>query len=265
MKLLLFGDVVGELGRRALTEYLPRLRQKLSPDVIVVNGENAADNGRGITRAIVRKWFDHGVDAITLGNHTWAKSEIFDFIDEEPRLIRPFNFPANTPGNGYTLIKTPVGTIAVVSLLGRVFMSQFVDCPFEAMDRILTDLPDKAMILVDIHAETTSEKQALAWHLDGRVSAVIGTHTHVQTADERILPAGTAYLTDVGMIGPCDGVIGMQREAVIQRFRTQLPVRYEVATGSRQLHAVYLEIDQFSKRAKKITRIKIDDQHPFMD
>lgn len=265
MKIMMIGDVVGPLGCRTLLEYLPQLKKKFLPDVIIVNGENAADNGRGITRAITRSWFEQGVQCITLGNHTWAKQEIFDFIDDEPRLLRPLNYPNGTPGNGYTLISTSTGTLAVVSLLGRTFMSSLVDCPFQTIDQALELLPNGTKILVDIHAETTSEKQSLAWYLDGRVSAVIGTHTHVQTADERILMKGTGYLTDVGMVGPCDGVIGMEKEGVIRRFRTQLPVRYEVATGRSQLNAVFLELDTDTIKTKKIRRIQIDDHHPFID
>lgn len=265
MKMIMIGDVVGDLGCRTLLEYLPKLKRTFLPDVIVVNGENAADNGRGITKSIAKSWLEQGVDCITLGNHAWDQQEIFDFIDEEPRIIRPLNYPTGTPGEGFGLFSTPSGPLAVISLLGRTFMPTLVDCPFQTVDRILKEIPISAKILVDIHAETTSEKQSLAWHLDGRVSAVVGTHTHVQTADERVLSKGTGYLSDVGMVGSIDSVIGMNKDEVIRRFRTQLPVRMEVASGHSQLNAVFLEFDTESKKTKKIKRIRIDDHHPFID
>ena len=266
MKILMIGDVVGKPGCRTLLEYLPKLKDAFSPDFIIVNGENAADNGRGITQAITKAWFECGIDAITLGNHTWAKPEIFDFIDDEPRIIRPLNYPIGTPGRGYSLLSTDQGQlVAVISLMGRSYMSPLLRCPFDVVDQVLKEIPPSTIIVVDFHAETTSEKQSLAWYLDGRVSAVMGTHTHVQTADERILKKGTAYITDVGMVGPYDGVIGMKKDAVIRRFLTQLPVRLEVEGGRNQLNAVYLEIDPDSKKTKKIDRVHIDDRHPFID
>lgn len=266
MKILMIGDVVGKPGCQTLLEYLPKLKDTFSPDFIVVNGENAADYGRGITQAIIKEWFDHGIDAITLGNHTWARPEIFDFIDDEPRLIRPLNYPIGTPGEGVCVLTTDQGQqVAVISLLGRTYMSSLLRCPFLVVDQALKEIPPSTIVLVDFHAETTSEKQSLAWYLDGRVSAVIGTHTHVQTADERILTKGTAYITDVGMVGPYDSVIGMKKDAVIRRFLTQLPVRLEVADGRSQFNAVFLEIDPESKKTKKINRVHIDDNHPFID
>lgn len=265
MRMLMVGDVVGKLGCRTLLEYLPRLKNTFSPDIIIVNGENAADHGRGITQAITKEWFESGIDVVTLGNHTWARPEIFDFIEDEPRLIRPLNYPIGTPGNGLSLLTTENGQVAVISLMGRTFMSPLLRCPFETVDEALKTIPSSAMIVVDFHAETTSEKQSLAWYLDGRVSAVIGTHTHVQTADERILKKGTGYVTDVGMVGPYDGVIGMEKDAVIQRFLTQLPVRFEVAGGRSQFNAVFLEIDPETKKTKKINRVRIDDDNPFID
>lgn len=265
MRMLMVGDVVGKQGCRTLLEYLPRLKNAFSPDIIIVNGENAADHGRGITQAITKEWFESGIDVVTLGNHTWSRPEIFDFIEDEPRLIRPLNYPIGTPGNGLSLLTTENGQVAVISLMGRTFMSPLLRCPFETVDEALKTIPSSAMIVVDFHAETTSEKQSLAWYLDGRVSAVIGTHTHVQTADERILEKGTGYVTDVGMVGPYDGVIGMEKDAVIQRFLTQLPVRFEVAGGRSQFNAVFLEIDPESKKTKKINRVRIDDDNPFID
>lgn len=263
MRVLMFGDVVGSCGRSALRHQLPRLKRSLQPDVIIANGENAA-GGRGITRSILRELYELGIDCVTLGNHSWDQREIFDFIDDETRLIRPANYPEGTPGRGVAEIPVGQEVLAVINLMGRTFMP-LSECPFRVVDALLRDLVKTPFILVDFHAETTSEKQAMAWHLDGRVSAVIGTHTHVQTADERILPAGTAYLTDVGMVGAYNGVIGMDRDLVLKKFRTQLPVRLESGSGPAQLNAVLIDLDRPSGRARQIRRIRIDDDHPFMD
>ncbi|PRZ15480.1 hypothetical protein CLV36_104205 [Laceyella sediminis] len=264
MRVLMIGDVVGNIGRQTLKIYLPKLKQMYSPDAIVVNGENAAANGRGIQRAIVREWLDAGIDCVTLGNHAWGQGEVFDFIDEEAHLIRPANFPEGTPGKGMTVLSTKGGKLAVINLMGRAYMESALDCPFRTADRLLQQLSHNTYILIDFHAETTSEKQAFAWYVDGRVSAVVGTHTHVQTADEKILPKGTGYLTDVGMVGPYDSVIGMERTAVIKRFVTQLPVRFEVAKGRTQFNAVLFDFDKETKKAKKIKRIRIDDDMPLI-
>jgi 2',3'-cyclic-nucleotide 2'-phosphodiesterase len=263
MRILMIGDIVGQLGRQTLSIYLPKLHKMYKPDFIVANGENAANNGRGILKAQAYDMFDLGVCCITLGNHAWGQAAVFDFIDDEPRLIRPANYPPGTPGNGYTILRSSVGKLAVVNLLGRTFMTP-LDCPFREIDQILQKIPPSTPVLVDIHAETTSEKQAFAWYVDGRVSAVIGTHTHVQTADERVLPKGTGYLSDVGMVGPSDGIIGMERTAVIRRFMTQLPVRFEVAKGSCHFHAVLLDIDKSSKKTIKLKRIRIDEEYPLI-
>ncbi|EGK13710.1 TIGR00282 family metallophosphoesterase [Kroppenstedtia eburnea] len=263
MRILMIGDVVGSPGRKALLEYLPRLKRSHHPDLIVVNGENAAD-GRGITRSIAREFFGAGVDCITLGNHTWDKREIFDFIDDEERMVRPANYPEGTPGQGYTRLKFHGGELVVINLMGRSFLSN-LDCPFREADAILKKLKGNPPVLVDFHAETTSEKLALAWYLDGRVSAVVGTHTHVQTADERILPKGTAYLTDVGMVGPYDSVLGMDKELVIKRFLTQLPVRFEVSTGRTQFNAVLIDLDPVTGKATGIGRLRFDDDKPWLE
>ncbi len=263
MRILMIGDIVGQVGRKAVATYLPKLNQMYSPDAIVANGENAASNGRGIQREVVRELMDLGIHCITLGNHSWAHSEIFDFIDEEPYLIRPANFPSGTPGKGYTLLNLQSGKLAVVSLMGRAYMGT-LDCPFRKMEEILEQIPGSPYILVDFHAETTSEKQALAYFLDGKVSAIIGTHTHVQTADERVLPKGTGYLTDVGMAGPYDSVIGMEKSAVVKRFFTQMPVRFSVARGREQFNAVLIDLNKQTKRTSKITRIRIDEEHPLI-
>jgi len=264
MKLLFIGDIVGSPGREIVKDYLPRLKRKYQPAFIVANGENAA-NGKGITEKIAKELFEAGVHAITLGNHTWDNKEIFEFIDREERMIRPANFPAGTPGKGITYIKQPEGELAVINLQGRTFLPP-LDCPFEKADQ-LVELARKRTkhIFVDFHAEVTSEKQALSWYLDGRISGLVGTHTHVQTGDERILPQGTAYLTDAGMCGPSDGILGMDREVVIKKFRTQLPVRFEVASGPTQLNGVVITLDKASGKATKIERIRIDAERPFME
>lgn len=264
MKLLFIGDIVGSPGREIVKDYLPRLKRKYQPAFIVANGENAA-NGKGITEKIGKELFEAGVHAITLGNHTWDNKEIFDFIDREDRMIRPANFPAGTPGKGITYIKQPEGELAIINLQGRTFLPP-LDCPFTTADQLVEQARKRTKyIFVDFHAEVTSEKQALSWYLDGRISGLVGTHTHVQTGDERILPQGTAYLTDVGMCGPSDGILGMDRETVIKKFRTQLPVRFEVAAGPAQLNAVVITIDRTSGRAAKIERIRIDSERPFME
>jgi metallophosphoesterase (TIGR00282 family) len=261
----MIGDIVGQIGQQTLKTYLSELKQTYLPDLIVVNGENAAPNGRGITQDIYREFRELGVDCVTMGNHTWGQSEIFDFIDNEDRLIRPANYPEGTPGKGYTTLSTSKGKFVIINLMGRTYSSTALDCPFRTVDGILKRLSGNPYILVDMHAETTSEKQALAWYLDGRVSAVIGTHTHVQTADERILPKGTGYLTDIGMVGPYNSVIGMEVEAVIRRFVTQLPVRFEVSKEGFVLQGVLMDFDPATRRAKKMKRIRIDNDTPWLN
>lgn len=264
MKLLFIGDIMGAPGRDIVKAYLPLLKRKYQPTFLVANGENAA-HGRGITEKIAKELFEGGVQAITLGNHAWDNKEIFEFIDSEPRLIRPANFPAGAPGQGITYIKQPEGELAVINLQGRSFLPP-LECPFQTADKLVEQARKRTKyIFVDFHAEATSEKQALAWYLDGRVSAVVGTHTHVQTADERVLPQGTGFLCDVGMCGPMNGILGMEREAVIRKFLTQLPVRFEVAGEPAQLNAVLITLDKATGHAKKLERIRIDDDHPFME
>ncbi|MDA5107293.1 MULTISPECIES: TIGR00282 family metallophosphoesterase [Brevibacillus] len=264
MKLLFIGDIMGAPGRDIVKAYLPLLKRKYQPTFLVANGENAA-HGRGITEKIAKELFEGGVQAITLGNHAWDNKEIYEFIDSEPRLIRPANFPAGAPGQGITYIKQPEGELAVINLQGRSFLPP-LECPFQTADKLVEQARKRTKyIFVDFHAEATSEKQALAWYLDGRVSAVVGTHTHVQTADERVLPQGTGFLCDVGMCGPMNGILGMEREAVIRKFLTQLPVRFEVAGEPAQLNAVLITLDKATGHAKKLERIRIDDDHPFME
>lgn len=264
MNIMFIGDVVGSAGREMVKDYLPRLKRKYQPTFIVVNGENSA-NGRGITEKIAKELFEAGAHAITLGNHAWDNKEVFDFIEGEPRLIRPANFPEGAPGKGITYIKQPEGELAIINLQGRAFLPP-LDCPFTIASRLVEQARKRTKyIFVDFHAEATSEKQALGWYVDGKISALVGTHTHVQTADERILPQGTGYLTDVGMTGPMDGILGMEREAVIKKFLTQLPVRFEVAGGPTQLNGVLITLDKMTGQAKGLRRIRIDSDTPFME
>jgi 2',3'-cyclic-nucleotide 2'-phosphodiesterase len=254
MNLLFIGDVVGRPGRRAVAQWLPALRRELEADFVVANGENSA-GGFGITPQTFQELTAAGVDVVTGGNHIWHTREAPALLDGEPRLLRPGNYPAGAPGRGAGVFPARGARVGVVNLEGRVFMEPLAS-PFEyareEVERLRADTP---VILVDMHAEATSEKAALAWHLDGRVSAVVGTHTHVQTADERILPGGTAFITDAGMTGPRDSVIGMSREIVLQRFLTLLPARFEVAGGPAQLNGVVIEVDAATGRASAIRRV----------
>ncbi|WP_257351469.1 TIGR00282 family metallophosphoesterase [Pseudalkalibacillus decolorationis] len=264
MRILFIGDVVGAPGRKMVETYLPKLRSKYQPTLTIVNGENAS-HGKGINEKITRNLKQWGAQAITMGNHTWDNKEIFDFIDDVPQMVRPANFPENTPGQGYTLIKVNDVEFGIVNMQGRTFMPP-LDCPFRKADEIITQLKKRTpYIFVDFHAEATSEKQAMGWYLDGRVSAVIGTHTHVQTADERILPDGTAFLSDVGMTGPYDGILGMSKEAVLKKFLTSLPVRFEVEKGREQLSGVVIDLERNTGHATKISRIQINEDRPFFD
>lgn len=255
MRLLMIGDIVGRSGRRAVKENLPDLANQFSIDVVIANGENAA-GGNGITRELAKELFSYGVDVITMGNHVWNQREIFSYINQENRIIRPANYPPGAPGSGSGIFKIKGINLGVINASGRVFL-QDLDCPFRKIDEIVNNMEGKAdMILVDFHAEATSEKVAMGWFLDGRVSAVCGTHTHVQTADERVLPGGTAYITDVGMTGPRDTVIGVKKEAVIEKFLTQIPRRFEVVDGLYQFNAVLIDIDEDSGLATGIERVQ---------
>ncbi len=255
MRILLVGDVVGQPGRAAVRHLLPGLRRRHAVDFTIVNVENAA-GGFGFTPEIAREVLDAGADCLTSGNHVWKKREAYSFIDSEPRMLRPANFPDGAPGRGYGMYVVGRRQIAVMNMMGRVFMEPLL-CPFHTLDQIWERIRDETdVLIVDFHAETTSEKQAFGWYAAGRASAVIGTHTHVQTADERILPGGTAYLTDVGMSGPADGVLGVDRELVIEKFMTQMPVRFEIARGPAVLMAVLVELDDETGRARQIVRLQ---------
>ncbi|MGX7030318.1 TIGR00282 family metallophosphoesterase [Vagococcus zengguangii] len=264
MRILFVGDVVGSLGRDLITEYLPKLKQKEKPQVTIVNGENAA-GGRGITEKIYKKLLQDGADVVTLGNHTWDNREIFEFIERAPKMVRPANFPeATTPGQGIVYVKVNAIELAVINLQGRTFMTP-IDDPFTKIEALVAEARERTpFIFVDFHAETTSEKQAMGWFLNGQVSAVVGTHTHVQTSDARILPQGTAYLTDVGMTGPYDGILGMQRDNVINKFITALPHRFEVVENGRGiLSYCVIDINDKTGKATKITSGLINEDHPF--
>lgn len=251
MRILFIGDIVGNPGRKAVREMLPLLRREQPFDYCIANAENSA-GGTGITYVVAQELYKTGIDAITMGNHTWSKKEILNFIDTDSRLVRPANYPSGLPGRGSAVID---GRIGVINVLGNVYMDG-ADCPFRAVDREIEYLKSFVkVIIVDMHAEATSEKCALAWHADGRVSAVIGTHTHVQTADERIFPRGTGFLTDAGMTGPHDGVIGVERELVLEKFLMHMPVKFEVAKGPVQFNGVILEVDEKNGRTLSMKRI----------
>jgi metallophosphoesterase (TIGR00282 family) len=256
MKILFIGDIVGRPGRRALEEALPRLRVRHEADFVIANGENAAA-GFGVTQKVLQELLELGIDCVTSGNHIWAKKEVEKVIGNEVRLLRPANFPAECPGRGVMVYQARSGQpVAVVNLQGRVFMPP-LECPFAWIDDHVEALRQETpIVIVDFHAEATSEKQALGRFADGRVSAVIGTHTHVQTSDEQILPGGTAYITDCGMTGPVDSIIGTRIDEILIRFRTQMPQKFEVASGAVDVCGVVLEVDEDTGRARRIARLR---------
>ena len=255
MKLLFIGDIVGRPGRDLVKQGLPAIVEHHEIDLVIANAENAAA-GFGITREIGDQLLDWGVDVMTSGNHIWDKREALDYIGAEPRLLRPANYPAGVPGRGSYLARTDDGRpVGVVNAMGRVFMLS-IDDPFAVVLKEIEALRARTRIIfVDFHAEATSEKLAMGWHLDGKVTAVVGTHTHVQTADERVLPKGTAYLTDVGMTGPHDSIIGVEIEPALGRFLTGLPSKFETATANPRLNAVVIDADEQTGRANAITRL----------
>lgn len=257
MKILFLADIVGKPGRRAVRELLPQIVREGGVGLVIANCENAAA-GFGVTREVVEELYDAGVQVLTSGNHIWDKKEVLEFLDDYESLLRPLNFPEGTPGRGSVLMPVPGGgQVGVVNLMGRVFMRP-LDCPFRAAEREVARLRQRTrVIVVDMHAEATSEKKTLAWFLDGRVSAVVGTHTHVQTADEEILPGGTAAITDAGMTGPFDSVIGIRSEVVLQRFLTQMPNKFEVAKGDIRLQGVLLDVDEETGRSRRIERLNV--------
>ena len=257
MKILFIGDVFGAPGRELVRKALRVLPDELAIDLVVANVENAA-GGYGVTRELGDALLGYGLDVMTSGNHVWDKREALPYLDAEPRLLRPANFPAGAPGHGSFVARTrDAQPVAVINLMGRVFMTA-IDDPFAAALREVDAVRDRCrVIIVDFHAEATSEKIAMGWHLDGKATAVIGTHTHVQTADERILPGGTAYITDVGMTGPHDSVIGTEKEAALRRFRTGLPARLDPATGDPRLHGVVVTVDPGTGKAVRVERLSL--------
>jgi 2',3'-cyclic-nucleotide 2'-phosphodiesterase len=257
MNILCIGDIVGRPGREALAQHLPEIKEKHSIDFVIVNGENAA-GGSGILPKHAEEMFKLGVDVITLGDHVWDKKEINPFLKENPNIIRPANFPEGAPGKGWTVVKSSKGVkVGVINLLGRSFMRYNVNCPFRTLDQIVEEMAALTPIaILDMHAETTSEKVAMGHYANGRVSAVFGTHTHIQTADEVVLSKGTAYITDLGMSGPYDSVIGQNKERIIERFLTSLPQKFEVADSSAKLCGIVVSVDEKTGKASAISRLQ---------
>jgi len=257
VKIIFISDIIGRPGRLALRGLLPDLVYEYGPDLVVANAENAA-GGFGITAEIYDELKDLDIDIITSGNHIWDRKNLVPCLEKNSDILRPGNYPRSTAGRGSAVFTCPSGVkVGILNLSGRVFMNNTIDCPFKVGRELVEELrKETKVILMDIHAETTSEKAAMGWHFDGLVSAVIGTHTHVQTSDERILPKGTAFLTDAGMTGPMDSIIGMRKELVLERFLTSMPVRLDVAKGDVELQGVYLAVDSGDGRALEIRRIK---------
>lgn len=260
-KILVFGDVVGNLGCALFRKYAQVLKKQYSANFVVVNGENSNSTGRGITPRLVEFFKEHDADVITSGNHIWACKEIEEFLTTNDDLIRPANFPSGCPGKGVKIVHKDGVSLAVVNLQGRIFMREILDCPFRAADSLLSYLRDKSdLILLDFHAETTSEKMGMALHLDGKVTAVVGTHTHIQTADERVLPAGTAFITDLGMAGALNGMIGMRKESLLRQFLTQMPQKFVVdQTPPGVISGVCITADAQTGLATGIERFRVID------
>jgi len=256
IKILFIGDIVGRIGRRAIKKILPSLLNKLKIDLTIANCENAA-GGFGITEKVARELFSYGIDVMTSGNHIWDKKEIISYIEKEDRVLRPLNYPPGAPGKGSILLQVKNKKIAIMNIAGRVFMP-LVDCPFRRADEELKKIKKEThLVVIDFHGEATSEKIAFGYYMDGKVSAVVGTHTHVQTADEQILPKGTAYITDVGMTGPVISVIGIEIEDIIQKFLTQIPRKFNIAKGQGIFSGVLIEIDTSSGLALSIKRLQV--------
>jgi len=254
MRVLVVGDIVGSPGRAVFREVVARLRASGAVHAVVANAENAAA-GNGITGELADELLNAGADVLTLGDHTWNQKDIETYIAREKRLLRPANFAPTCPGRGWVTVQTSQGPLTVINLVGRVFLPP-ADCPFRTVDSLLTAIPGGTPVLVDVHAEATSEKIAMGWHLDGRVAAVIGTHTHVPTCDEKLLPKGTAYITDIGMTGPVTSVIGREVEPVLRKFLTGMPSRFDVAKGPATLEGVIIDIDRVTTRAIGIVRVR---------
>ena len=267
LRIALIGDIAGVPGRAFFQKHIGPLKEQHKLDAVIVNGENSAADGRGITPPIMHFFKHNGVAVVTSGNHIWAKREIIPYLSEHTDLLRPANFPSTCPGKGVTTFTCKGYTVGVINLQGRIFMREQVACPFRTADTLLTYLKTKTpLILVDFHAEATSEKVALAHYLDGKVSAVVGTHTHVPTADERILPHGTAFITDLGMTGPLHSVIGVKKELIIRHMTTQMPVKFEIETeGPMVLSGVIIDIHTATGKAEHIERLYITDSSLSLD
>jgi metallophosphoesterase (TIGR00282 family) len=255
MNILCIGDVVGSSGCNYVKTHLPALKKLNGIDIVIANGENSAE-GNGITPVSAQQLFDAGVDVITTGNHVFRRKEIYTMLSENPYILRPANYPASVPGKGYTLLDTTKAQLCIINLMGTVFMEN-LENPFFTINRLLSELPQDLIIIIDIHAEATSEKKALAFHVDGKVSAVFGTHTHVMTADEEILPNGTGYITDIGMTGPCVSVLGVEPQLAIKRFVTKMPTKFTYASGPCCLSGIILDINNKTKKVESINRIQI--------
>lgn len=262
LKLMFFGDIMGHSGQQVFQKWNHRLKEQYDVDAVIVNGENSAKNGKGISPKDVEFFKDNGVSVITSGNHIWKDKKIYNYLSEHRNLIRPLNYPPACPGNGYSIFELHGFQVAVVSLQGRSFMHDNIDCPFRAMESVLTYLKLKTnMIFVDFHAETTAEKQAMAYFLDGKISGLFGTHTHVQTSDERVLPLGTAFITDIGFCGAVNSIIGMEKEAVINKFITQMPARFIIETKPPfVINGICVKVNPETGKAIDIERIKIIDE-----
>ena len=257
MNILCVGDVVGKPGRHAVEGLLENLKKEFKVDLVIVNVENTA-GGSGVTAKIARNFFDMGCDVLTSGDHIWDQKDLEEYLNGEEFLLRPANFPEGAPGRGWCIKATSSGIkVGVVNMMGRVFMRYHVNCPFRALDAVIEEIKKETPnIIVDMHAEATSEKVAIGHYADGRVSGLFGTHTHVQTADERVLPGGTAYITDLGMTGPYDSVIGQKKENIIRRFLTSLPLRFHVAEGDVKLHGIVMDIDERTGKSRGILRLQ---------
>lgn len=253
MRFLIIGDIVGRPGRNILKDQLQYIIQDNKIDFVIANGENAS-GGNGLTYKNLKELLSYGIDVITMGNHVWDKREIFQYIDKESRIIRPSNYPTPCPGKGYTIIKKKNVNVGIMNLSGRVFLSP-LDSPFKVFEHDYNYLKENAdIIILDFHAEATAEKIALGWFVDGKISLIYGTHTHVQTADEKILPQGTGYITDVGMTGPYDSVLGVDKDIILKKFLTQRPVRHEMAKGSIQVNGLIVDIDAESGKCTYLKR-----------
>ena len=260
MRILIIGDVVARPGRKVLIDHLQELRQQTEAELTIVNVENAA-GGFGITEKIFHEFQALGIEVMTTGNHVWDKREALEFIQQQPNLLRPHNYPSGTPGSGWTIVEVNGIKVGVLNVMGQAFMHPVLDSPFESVDKVLNSLAREAdVVVVDFHAETTSEKVAMGWHLDGKVAAVVGTHTHIPTADERVLPGGTAYITDLGMTGCYDSVIGSDTAGVVNRMVHKIQSRLEPAVGPGSLCGVIVDVDVNSGRANSIERVRVEQR-----